>query len=326
MKGVGQMNQQLLERLGVLTEEERRLKAGLPLEREDYAQGSSFIFSSQKLLPPSRMITIRPHTRFAAFPAHSHDYVEILYMLRGQTVHDLPGREPLTLACGELLMINCQATHAIRLCGEENVGVNFIVQPAFFDEAIAAVGQSNALGRFLMDALKRGESTVPYLHFRVAQVQAVQSLLESILFSMLDGHPAGQRMLKTAMTLLMMHLLEHTGQLSLPETGGNALVVAALEEIRQNYATISLKDFAAAHHVSAAYLSQTVRRATGESCTRLIQRQRMVQARRLLRETELPVSDVCAAVGYANTGHFYHLFQQETGMSPRAYREVNSGR
>ena len=206
------------------------------------------------------------------------------------------------------------------------MGVNFIVQPAFFDEAIAAVGQSNALGRFLMDALKRGESTVPYLHFRVAQVQAVQSLLESILFSMLDGHPAGQRMLKTAMTLLMMHLLEHTGQLSLPETGGNALVVAALEEIRQNYATISLKDFAAAHHVSAAYLSQTVRRATGESCTRLIQRQRMVQARRLLRETELPVSDVCAAVGYANTGHFYHLFQQETGMSPRAYREVNSGR
>ena len=326
MKGAGQMNQQLLERLGVLTEEERRLKAGLPLEREDYAQGSSFIFSSQKLLPPSRMITIRPHTRFAAFPAHSHDYVEILYMLRGQTVHDLPGREPLTLACGELLMINCQATHAIRLCGEENVGVNFIVQPAFFDEAIAAVGQSNALGRFLMDALKRGESTVPYLHFRVAQVQAVQSLLESIMFSMLDGHPAGQRMLKTAMTLLMMHLLEHTGQLSLPETGGNALVVAALEEIRQNYATISLKDFAAAHHVSAAYLSQTVRRATGESCTRLIQRQRMVQARRLLRETELPVSDVCAAVGYANTGHFYHLFQQETGMSPRAYREVNSGR
>lgn len=326
MKGAGQMNQQLLERLGVLTEEERRLKAGLPLEREDYAQGSSFIFSSQKLLPPSRMITIRPHTRFAAFPAHSHDYVEILYMLRGQTVHDLPGREPLTLACGELLMINCQATHAIRLCGEENVGVNFIVQPAFFDEAIAAVGQSNALGRFLMDALKRGESTVPYLHFRVAQVQAVQSLLESILFSMLDGHPAGQRMLKTAMTLLMMHLLEHTGQLSLPETGGNALVVAALEEIRQNYATISLKDFAAAHHVSAAYLSQTVRRATGESCTRLIQRQRMVQARRLLRGTELPVSDVCAAVGYANTGHFYHLFQQETGMSPRAYREVNSGR
>ena len=320
------MNPQLIGRLSVLTEEELRLQAGLPLEREGYTQGASLIFSSQKLLPPSRMITIRPHTRFAAFPAHSHDYVEILYMLRGKTVHELPGREPLTLSAGELLMMNCQATHAIRLCGEEDVGVNFIVQPAFFDEALAAVGPSNALGRFLMDALKRGESTVPYLHFRVAQVQAIQSLLESILFSLLDERPAGQRMLKTTLTLLMMNLLEHTGRLSLPETAGNALVVAVLEEIRQNYATISLKDFAAAHHVSAAYLSQTVRRATGESCTRLIQRQRMARAKRLLRETDLSVGDVCAAVGYANTGHFYHLFQEDAGMSPKEYREVNSGR
>ena len=155
------MNPQLIGRLSVLTEEELRLRAGLPLEKEGYTKGASLIFSSQKLLPPSRMITIRPHTRFAAFPAHSHDYVEILYMLRGKTVHELPGREPLTLSAGELLMMNCQATHAIRLCGEEDVGVNFIVQPAFFDEALAAVGPSNALGRFLMDALKRGESTVP---------------------------------------------------------------------------------------------------------------------------------------------------------------------
>ena len=67
------MNPQLLRRLSALTEEEKRLRAGLPLEREGYTQGSSLIFSSQKLLPPSRMITIRPHTRFAAFPAHSHD-------------------------------------------------------------------------------------------------------------------------------------------------------------------------------------------------------------------------------------------------------------
>ena len=52
----------------------------------------------------------------------------------------------------------------------------------------------------------------------------------------------------------------------------------------------------------------------------------MARAKRLLRETDLSVGDVCAAVGYANTGHFYHLFQEDAGMSPREYREVNSGR
>lgn len=320
------MNAALMAHLSALTPEERRLRSGLPLEKSGYTQDSSFVFSSQKLLPPRQMITIRPHTRFVAFPPHSHDYVEILYMLSGETVHEMPGREPLTLRAGELLMINCHAVHSIHRCDEEDVGVNFIVQPAFFDEALTAVGSTNALGRFLMDALKRGEGSMPYMHFRVADVPAIQSLMESILLTMMSDKPAGQRILKTSMTLLMLDLMEHTGQLSMPDAGGNALVVAVLEEIRQNYAVISLKELAAARHVSASYLSQTVRRATGESCTELLQRQRVAQAKRLLRETDLPVSDICAAVGYANTGHFYRLFSQQAGMSPKEYRLVHSGR
>ena len=320
------MNPVLVERLSALTPEEERLRSGQPLEKSGYTSDSSFVFSSQKLLPPRRMITIRPHTRFVAFPPHSHDYVEILYMLSGETVHEMPGRGPLTLRAGELLMINCHAVHSIHVCGEGDVGVNLIVQPAFFDEALSAVGSSNALGRFLMDALKRGEGSMPYMHFKVADVPAIQSLMESILFTMISDKPAGQRILKTAMTLLLLDLMEHTEQMAMPSAGGNALVVAVLEEIRQNYAAISLKDLAAAHHVSPSYLSQMVRRATGESCTELLQRQRIAQAKRLLRETDLPIGDVCATVGYANTGHFYRLFAQLSGMSPKEYRQVHSGR
>ena len=99
-----------------------------------------------------------------------------------------------------------------------------------------------------------------------------------------------------------------------------------LEEIRDHYADLRLADVAAAHRVSASYLSQTVRKATGESCTQLLQRQRVTQAKRLLRETDLSVAEICDAVGYANTGHFYRLFHELTGASPREYRQVHSGR
>lgn len=320
------MDQRLLSRLSALSAEEALLLAGQPLNQNTYTQGSAFVVASSKLLPPERMITLRPHTRFTNFPAHRHDYVEILYMLKGQTVHDMPGRGTLVLRAGELLMMNGQAVHAIRRCEKDDVGVNIIVLPAFFDEALTAIGSSNALGRFLIDALKRGESSVPCLHFQVADVPAIQSLMESVLFSLVSDKPASQRILKAAMTLLFLQLLEHTSQLSMPQSGASALVVAALEEIQHNYAAVSFRDFAAAHHVSAAYLSQTVRRATGLSCTQHLQRQRIAQAKRLLRETDLSISEICAAVGYANTGHFYHLFQQEAGMSPAEYRVVNSGR
>lgn len=320
------MNPALIERLSALTEEEQHILAGEPIQRSTYADGVGFVISGQKMLPPLRMITLRPHTRFVSFPSHSHDYVEMLYMVKGCTVHEFPGREPLELTAGDILLMNCQSIHAIRECGAGDVGVNFIVQPGFFDEALNAIGSGNALGRFLVDALKRGESSIPYMHFRVSEIPAVQSLLESMVYTLADDVPTSQRILKTSMTLLLLHLLENTDHLTLPSSGANALVVAVLDEIRHNYASISLKDFAASMHVSAAYLSQTVHRATGMSCTEHLQRQRINQAKRLLRETDLSVMDVCCAVGYSNTSHFYRLFTQHVGMNPTEYRLVNSGR
>ncbi len=321
-----QLNQMLIERLSALTEEESRILHGEPLQQSTYANGNSFVISGQKMLPPARMITLRPHTRFVSFPSHSHDYVEMIYMVKGCTVHEFPGREPLELTSGNILLMNCQSVHAIRQCGAEDVAVNFIVQPGFFDEALNAIGSGNALGRFLMDALKRGESSIPYMHFKVSEVPAIQSLLESMVFTLVNDAMTSQRILKTSMTLLLLHLLENAEHLALPSSGGNALVVAVLDEIRHNYASISLKDFAASHHVSAAYLSQTVHRATGMSCTEHLQRQRIAQAKRLLRETDLSVMDVCCAVGYSNTSHFYRLFSQQVGINPTEYRLVNSGR
>lgn len=320
------MDQDLLKRLSALTDEETRLLAGEPLSRTPYTDSSAFVVSSRKLLPPRQMITLRPHTRFAAFPAHSHDYVEMLYMLSGQTVHGLPGGETVTLRAGELLLINCQTAHSIQLCGREDVGVNFIVQPAFFDDALAAVGSSNALGRFLLGAIKRGGDAAPYLHFRVADKPAVQSLLESMLYSLIPDNPAGQRILKASMTLLFLYLVESTAALTIPATHGDALVLAVLDEIQHGYAALNFKEVAARHHISPAYLSQAVKRATGETPTLLLQRRRISQARKLLRETDLPVAEVCLAVGYANAGYFYHLFHDETGMTPDEYRHVNSVR
>ena len=67
------MEKHLLERLSALSEEERQLLEGGELIRSTYTQGSSFVVNGEKLLPPSQMITVRPHTRFVDFPLHSHD-------------------------------------------------------------------------------------------------------------------------------------------------------------------------------------------------------------------------------------------------------------
>ncbi|MFQ7746336.1 MAG: hypothetical protein ACLRJV_03560 [Eubacteriales bacterium] len=66
-----------MERLRMVTEEERALLAGGGVERERYATGSGFTVDREKLLEKGKLITMRPHTRFTRFPRHSHNYVEI---------------------------------------------------------------------------------------------------------------------------------------------------------------------------------------------------------------------------------------------------------
>ena len=51
---------------------------------------------------------------FAPFPRHSHNYVEIMYMCRGKTVHRIDGDARVTLEAGELLFLNRHASHAIQ--------------------------------------------------------------------------------------------------------------------------------------------------------------------------------------------------------------------
>ncbi|MCE5343034.1 MAG: AraC family transcriptional regulator [Eubacteriales bacterium] len=315
------MDRQLIERFAAVTPEERRLLASGPLDMAFYSTTAALL-EGKRLIPYEQMITVRPHTRFVAFPPHRHDFVEVMVMLSGQTVHTLGGRETVTLKAGEILLINRHATHAIALCGQGDVAVNFLVQPEFFDFALEMVGGDNALGKFLLDALRTGESSIPYLYFPVSERASIQHLLQSMLWGFVEAPGAYRRIHRVEMGLLFLHMMELADclQLSTNLRHWNALAVELLSEIRTRYAAFHLKDFARAHGVSAAYVSRVAREVTGQSCTELLQQRRLEKARQLLQDTDRSILNICQAVGYNNSSYFYRLFELREGVSPKGYR------
>jgi hypothetical protein len=52
---------------------------------------------------------------------------------------------------------------------------------------------------------------------------------------------------------------------------------------------------------------------------------RMEQAKRLLRETDLPIGDIGVRVGFVDASHFTRAFRQETGRSPKSFRSGDAG-
>ena len=87
---------------------------------------------------------------------------------------------------------------------------------------------------------------------------------------------------------------------------------------------ISLDEIAQKAFVSPSYLSTLFKEQTGENFMDYIIRQRINEAKRLLRTTGMSVSDVASSVGYADPRHFSKVFQKQVGMKPSEYRDFYS--
>ena len=149
------MKQEIIADLSRITEEEQAILDGkTEVEKERYSSGQKFVMDAGKLLERGKLIDIRPHTRFIRFPAHSHNYVEMIYMCQGSTVHTING-ERIELKTGELLILNQNAVQEIEPAGRDDIAVNFLILPEFFDQTLRMIGaEENQLKDFIVE--KRG--------------------------------------------------------------------------------------------------------------------------------------------------------------------------
>ena len=316
------MNQEILDRLGVITDEEWEIINGrLEIDRKRYTEGKDLIIDSKKMLEHGKLISIRPHTRFVHFPKHKHNYIEVIYMCKGKTVHFIDG-ETVVLKTGELLFLNQHATQEILPAEEEDIGVNFIILPEFFNTAFEMMGEEeNLLRDFLVGCLCFDPNYASYLHFRVADVLPVQNLVENMVWTILGNQPNKRSINQITMGLLFLQLMHYTDKIShTQDSFEQKLIFQVLTYIDENYKNGELTELAALLHYNIYWLSRAVKRLTGRTYKELLQIKRLNQASFLLLNTRLSITDISIAVGYDNTSYFYRLFRSYFKMSPKEYR------
>ncbi|WP_308636362.1 response regulator transcription factor [Paenibacillus silvisoli] len=84
---------------------------------------------------------------------------------------------------------------------------------------------------------------------------------------------------------------------------------------------ITQEEAAAAVHLSRGYFSDCFKRTTGATYNDFMRMLRMDQAKRLLVHSQVAIQEIAARCGFADESYFRKLFRQETGRSPREFRE-----
>lgn len=87
------------------------------------------------------------------------------------------------------------------------------------------------------------------------------------------------------------------------------------------YRNISLEELASLEHYHVSYYSQWFEKKMGVTPLTYIQKVRLDEAKRLLRETNYSVFDIAQQVGYEHQASLTRLFKQLEGTTPSVYRQ-----
>lgn len=329
----GCMNRELLEKLKNTTKEEQRILDGAkeinqglyisPGTLEGAPVGKNFTIDANRLMEKGRQIEIRPHTRFAHFPAHTHNYVELVYMYSGTTTHVLNGTDTITLDEGDLLFLNQHATQEILPAGADDIAINFIILPSFFEQTLSGTQTSNALTDFLLGTLTGRDLNISYLHFHAKDILPIQNLMENMIWNLVEKKKQTNILNQNTMRLVFANLSAFATELIRDKSDEyeQSIVFAALKYIEDNFKEGSLSELSTKEKEAPYYISRLLKKHTGCNFKELLQKRKLEQAAYLLSNTTLTTARILEEIGYDNSSYFHKKFKETYGLSPKQYRQ-----
>ena len=321
------MDHDHLNELFEITDEEKIiLEQKTEVSKAIYTSKTNFIIESEKFLSKDKMIMVRQHTRFVDFPLHKHDYIEVNYVYNGELNQTVGGKQ-ITLKKGELLLLNQHIEHEIKACSKEDIVINFIIRPAFFDFIFSFLSSENIVSDFLINSLYNNTQNGQFLYFKVADVPAIQDMVGKMIEEIMHPSTFSESSIKLYMGLFMIELIKNSDKVERKEEASikHYLIVESLKYIEEQFKDASLYELANRLKQSHYGLSKTIKKATSHTFKELLQERRLVKAKELLEGTDMSIASIVEQVGYDNISYFYRIFKGKYGQTPKDYRRESEG-
>lgn len=243
-------------------------------------------------------------------------------MYAGSCVQHLNGM-PIEVKEGQALLIDQNTRHKVPRLGEGQILLNLFFGADTIPALLEQLRSPHSIVYdFLANSMSQTARKDSFILFDTADSWKLRSLVVMFGCDFLEQENAADERLTPLFQLIMMELINlcQDGRSASLESARQISVLPALQAIEEHYADITLDRIALKMGVSPAYLSRLLKQQCGSSFQRLLTRQSMSEAARLLDLGTTSVTEVARHVGYNNVTFFYRKFQEEFGCSPGAWR------
>lgn len=249
--------------------------------------------------------------------AHTHDFIEIIYILAGDGVEYINDKAS-TVKRGDLLFINYGSVHSFTPHGFLDY-VNICFHPEFVGQNI--ITRENAFALLELTAIDEVQKVEEegIVHFHGKEREEVEHLLLTMMEEY-DGNLTGRdTVLRSYMNILFVHLLR---KLTVAEsTDAPDLLARIALYIEENPdADLSLDTLAKKCFYNPSYFSRAFKKSFGTSLSDYIRDRKIATALTLFEDGNLTAEEVAERAGFSSASAFYRAYAKARGESFASYR------
>lgn len=107
----------------------------------------------------------------------------------------------------------------------------------------------------------------------------------------------------------------------------DSVIVKVIAYVKSNYSMdLKLETLGDLFNCNSAYLGKKFKKYTGVQFNTYLDNLRIEEAKNKLLNTDLKIYQISKIVGYTNTDYFFMKFKKATGMTPKEFKDVESGK
>lgn len=276
--------------------------------RKNFLQKSDFIFNM--------------HPRYLNVNSHSHQHIEMVYVYAGQCEHTINGQN-INLYQGDVCLLDQNTMHSIRNIRENDIIINILLDPDYLKTILFRLSENDLFCSFFTKAIYQRADYNEFIIFKHKESSNLDQLMASMLCEYFKKNGYHKEVIVSYLVIFFAELMriyskqtdaEHYSELN------NTKISNIIRYIQENYKTGSLASVSELFHFSPRHLSAKLKQLTGSTFMEIMLEERLKQACLLLRNSDMPISNIISEVGYDSPRFFYNIFKKKFGMTPTQYR------
>ncbi|MFB9770043.1 AraC family transcriptional regulator [Lactiplantibacillus modestisalitolerans] len=295
----------------------------LPDDTIDSSQSDSILLNNRHFFR-NKDIYVSKHNRYAPYPRHTHDFLELNYMYSGSCVEHIDGTR-VELHTGDVVLLNIGSSHSLEALGDDDILINILFRnkSIHLDLLDKLYDSDSVLFNFLMNTTTRNQTEPLFIYFRKRGNSDVTHIIDTILSEYYFSRKFSNQIISSYLPILLITLVRDYQSEIMNKSKqrlNDPVMLTVLKDIETDYATVSLQSVAKKLNYNRYYLSNLIKKKTGKTFTELLNQQKLLQAQLLITSTKLPISQIIRQVGFSNKNYFYNKYQQKYGHLPTATR------